>query len=194
MVLIINPIMKTNNNFLKSIVYLALVFFAFSCEKLPEPEPVTQEPVMPPLTHTGANTFGCYIDGELFVANEGASVWSIPAVSGSFDEGTKRLVLQGTRNNNDNLSDYMVILVNNIEEPGNYMFDIKFDHVKGYTQKSEESLVYYHDIGNKGSCTITHLDESNNIISGIFNMILVNPDYDNRSSIIVTDGRFDFRY
>ncbi len=186
--------MKTYNIFLRSIVFVVLIALAFSCEKPLEPEPVSQEPEMPPLTHTGANTFGCYIDGELFVANEGPSVWDIPAVSGSFDEAAKRLVLQGTRNNNDNLSDYLVILVNNIDEPGNYMFDIKFDHVKGYTQKSEESLVYYHDIGNKGSCTITYIDELNNIISGTFNMILVNPEYAVSSSINITEGRFDFRY
>ena len=57
---------------------------AFSCKKDP-PIPEPTEPVMPPLTHQGLNTFGCYIDGELFVANEGESVWSIPPVSGSFN-------------------------------------------------------------------------------------------------------------
>ena len=68
----------------QSLLLLTLAFLAFSCKKDP-PIPEPTEPVMPPLTHQGLNTFGCYIDGELFVANEGESVWSIPPVSGSFN-------------------------------------------------------------------------------------------------------------
>jgi hypothetical protein len=66
-----NPIMKNKRFHFKVLALLPLLAIAFSREKLPEPEPENQEPVMPPLTRKGENTFGCYLDGELFVASKG---------------------------------------------------------------------------------------------------------------------------
>jgi hypothetical protein len=190
----INPIMKCKIVITRFMTIVSLFVLSYSCEKPPEPEPESNEVVMPPLTHTGENTFGCYIDGELFVANEGESIWDISPVSGSFNEETNSLVLQGTRNNSDDLSDYMVLLVADITGPANHTLDINYDHVKGYTQKSGESFIYYHDMGNKGNCTITYFDKTQNIISGTFSMTLINNDYPVRKSIDITEGRFDFQY
>ena len=87
--------MKKNQ--LKKIILLstAFVFLLLSCKKESFTQNEPEEPDLPPLTHTGANTFGCYIDGVPFVANKGGSMWSIPPVSGSFNEETKRLNIQG---------------------------------------------------------------------------------------------------
>ena len=186
--------MKTNNNFLKSILYVTLVLFAFSCEKPPEPEPVSQEPVMPPLTHTGANTFGCYIDGELFVANEGPSVWSIPPVSGSFDEETGVLLLQGTRYDDKEFLDDIAIQVIGVTEIGDYRLYSEGAELKGYVTSGSENCDYYYNMSNYGFVTVTFFDKTNNIISGNFSMELINLDCSEKKEMKITEGRFDFRY
>ena len=78
-----------------TLLIIPLLFFA--CKKDPPIDPEPTEPVMPPLTHQGLNTFGCYIDGELFVANEGPSVVSLDPLTGSFNEGTRYFAIQGRR-------------------------------------------------------------------------------------------------
>ena len=186
--------MKTNNNFLKSIVYLALVLFAFSCEKPPEPEPVSQEPVMPPLTHTGANTFGCYIDGELFVANEGPSVWSIPPVSGSFDEETRELKVQGTKYDGES-REYIYLFSNIDDSAGEYQFETYGGEALGYSGLYNDLCDYYYlDRPDLGRLNILYLNEETNIISGTFNIILSNTNCVESASMQIIDGRFDFRY
>ncbi|MFT5821642.1 MAG: hypothetical protein ACI8ZM_002896 [Crocinitomix sp.] len=88
--------MSFYKSFIRLITMAIVLLLIASCEKPIEAESLPQEPVMPALTHTGANTFGYYIDfasaeataeqcGELFVTNDGESVWSIPAVSSNFD-------------------------------------------------------------------------------------------------------------
>ncbi|WP_027418124.1 hypothetical protein [Crocinitomix catalasitica] len=86
--------MKTLN-----IISFLLLIFAFGCKKDPPVEPKDKyDPnVMPPATHTGENTFGCYINGELFVGGGGTTSWDLPALSGSFDEEDRFLKIQGTR-------------------------------------------------------------------------------------------------
>jgi hypothetical protein len=74
----------------KIFIFTLAILCLTACKKDPPAEPEDPGITMPPATHTGANTFGCYIDGELFVANEGPTNWSIPPVSGSFNEVTPR--------------------------------------------------------------------------------------------------------
>ncbi|MFT5821643.1 MAG: hypothetical protein ACI8ZM_002897 [Crocinitomix sp.] len=197
--------MKTNNKFFKSIIYFTLVVLAFSFEKPPEPDPIPEEPVMPALTHTGANTFGCYIDftsaettgeqgSELFVANEGESVWSIPAISGSFDEDENILLLQGTRYLKGAYLDDIAIQVVDIDDEGDYRMFSEGAELKGYISSGSDNCHYYYDITNYGSLNITFLDKTKNIISGTFSMILINPNCSENEILKITDGRFDFQY
>ncbi|MFT5821644.1 MAG: hypothetical protein ACI8ZM_002898 [Crocinitomix sp.] len=192
--------MKINNKLLKSIVYFTLVMLAFSCEKPPEPEPVPQDPVMPALTNTGANTFGCYIDDELFVANEGPSVWSIPAISGSFDEESRYLVVQGTRYSGNGAAEEVVsddirfrATIN--DNTSSYSYEIFEGGILGYSNLGGGRCDYYYETKpDIGAVTITHLDEVKNVISGTFNIKLYNDECDQNTFMTITEGRFDFRY
>ena len=187
--------MKTNNIFLRSIVSVMLIAFAFSCEKQAEPEPVSQEPEMPLLTHTGANTFGCYIDGELFVANEGPSVWSIPPVSGSFDEETRELKVQGARYLDSDIREFVIVLSHITNGLGDYGFDTYNGGVIGYRNHGGNSCdFYYGDSPGFGILNVIFLDETSNIISGTFSMTLINLNCPEKKEINITEGRFDFRY
>ena len=115
-----------------TLLIIPLLFFA--CKKDP-PIPEPSEPVMPPLTHQGLNTFGCYIDfasagasaeqgGELFVAGGGDSYWDLPPINGSFDEGSKKLIIRATKytKTESDVSEYIDFRVFLTDELGEYNF------------------------------------------------------------------------
>ena len=194
--------MKTN--ILLFILFGGLVLVA--CKKPDE----STEPELPPLTHTGENTFGCYLDfpstgasgeqgDELFVANNGSNMWSIPAVSGSFNETEKLLDIQGrseigTTEDGSTKSHDVRFTVKDLNDVGNFVLDIATDKYLGYMSYHLGRCRYYHDLNNPGTCEITYLDMTKNIIAGRFQMTLINPDCEGDSLLHITDGRFDFKY
>ena len=125
---------------IKSLIVLLGVLVAFACEKDPPP-PDKSTVVMPPLTHQGLNTFGCYINfpsegasgeqgGELFVAGGANDNVDIPALSGQFDENEHYLGLQATRylNNEVDENDNIRIRVSAIKGPGEYEIEMFGDN------------------------------------------------------------------
>jgi len=179
-----------------TLLILPLLFFA--CKKDPPIDPEPTEPVMPPLTHQGLNTFGCYINGELFVANGGWSVWSIPPVSGSYDEIEKRLIIQGRRYNDEETEDREDVMIRSdithAEGVYNYRYNEEYGS-DGYINWVGGCNYYYLDDNpDLGKLTITYLNIEENIISGTFYINLFNPDCDIDTALKITDGRFDFQY
>lgn len=185
----------------KNLIPILLSFlFLVSCKKDPLP-PDPKTIVMPPLTHQGINSFGCYIDGELYVPNKGDSYWDLPPLSGSFNEITRDLGLQSTRyiNFDTGESDDIKIRANITGGVGVYNFRYNEESGSdGYTNWYGERCDYYYreypgfDLGK---LTITHLDETKNIISGTFYINLINQNCETGDTIMhITDGRFDIRY
>lgn len=60
-----NNAMKLQNLILISLFLLSIIFLAASCNK---DESLPPKPELPPFTTKGLNTFGCYINGEPWVA------------------------------------------------------------------------------------------------------------------------------
>ena len=60
--------MKTNQNFVKSLTLCALTLFCMlsgmQCEK---DQNIPEIDKLPPATQTGANTFGCLVDGKALI-------------------------------------------------------------------------------------------------------------------------------
>jgi len=180
-----------------TLLILPLLFFA--CKKDPPIDPEPTEPVMPPLTHQGLNTFGCYINGELFVANEGWSVWSFPPLSGGFDEVDKLINLQGSRYINEETEerDYVIFRAIITSGEGEYNFSYNEEMgSSGYSNWYSDRCNYRYLAGKPdlGKLTITHLNEEENIIAGTFYINLYNPDCEDDTIMKITDGRFDFHY
>jgi len=180
------------------IFLICLLSLFVSCKKDPPAEPEPTEPVMPPATQIGANTFGCYIDGELFVANEGGSVWSIPALSGSYDEVDKDFRLQGSRYINDEAGEYDDVRIRADITAGEGIYNYRYNEMSGsdgYVNWHGGCSYYYlAKSDNLGKLTITYLNEDENIIAGTFYINLINPDCEEDTIMKITEGRFDFRY
>ena len=192
--------MKDIKTFFK-LVLLSVVSLTISCEKPPIP-PDSSVIVMPPLTHQGIGTCGCYINGELFVANKGWTVWDFPPLSGSFNEFDGDLRLQASRYINEETGESDNIRIRADITEGEGVYDYRYNEEDGslcYRNWYGELCDYYYlpDMDDHGKLTITHLDEEKNIISGTFYINLSYKSYhceDGDSLMKITDGRFDFRY
>lgn len=56
---------------MKHILFICLLFFCIACEENKSVDPT----IMPEATTTGANTFGCLVDGWVYVSGR----WGLPA-------------------------------------------------------------------------------------------------------------------
>jgi hypothetical protein len=154
-------------------VLAAYIFFA-ACE-------THDNTKLPPETQTGANTFGCYIDGELFVQSNKRPNFYIPALSAT----------------------YIPIDVSPSEKKGIYIscFDINGKEIYLFFTDTETNSniiideVFYSGVVNFNvpNMYLTKLDTADidGIISGRFAFNLT--DSVNNRTIKFTDGRFDIK-
>jgi hypothetical protein len=190
----------SNALFMKNIFLLFAILFVFlfytGCKKS------SPAKVLPPITQTGANTFACKINGQVWVPYYHCDSYCMGCVEldynihpvYSISMFPLRLSLQAGKS----------------ENPYSGIFSIGPASLRGLTM---EDLSYIYKVGNvfdslgidfitnSGYYTpqydnpdnifqITKLDTTNKIISGIFGFTLYTSPTD---SIIVTDGRFDLK-
>ncbi|MDX1350272.1 MAG: hypothetical protein R3279_08495 [Putridiphycobacter sp.] len=168
----------------------------FSCQKpsevLPPAHPNT---VLPDTTKIGANTFGCYINGELFVAQSNNYNKVIPTYCSYNSISENELRIQGSRLN-DSLRDNIAFKIF-MDEVGEYEMVVIGDSYTGYVNIAFSSTSpcfdFDHDSNNPGKVFITHLDTIKRVISGTFEMDLINEDCV-PNVLHITDGRFDLKY
>jgi hypothetical protein len=185
---------------------LLIVTLLVQCKDEPvtPPKPKKEEPnydSLPPITSEGKNTFGCKVDGKVWIPRvKGHSSQLVPvqisysSVSKSFHAGC--LLWSG-----DTLSQALVIDLGKGQCKGIGKNYISCDANSTYAYFSDGKREYYNckQVGIKDTTsyiTFTRLDTQNPFIySGIFDLTLYS--YDNVKqewlSIRITDGRFDVK-
>ena len=166
------------------------------CLKAPAPNK------LPDATQTGANTFGCMLNGNLWVAQGSRSGFNPgqrpnPNINYDATYNGGALDVSGSIILDDETQSNMVITGSNIGSIGTYSLNkaksgIHFEHTNFVN-----SLVYYNDgyegdMFSGGELTITKLDKVNKIISGTFYITIEKPKLGKK--IVITDGRFDIKY
>jgi hypothetical protein len=156
------------------------------CQKA-DSDPVDQ---LPPATQTGANTFGCLVNGQVWTPKgyDGTSNYTV-----YFDPNYRKGTL--------NISTYRYEVGNSASRQDIILFSDSLKSVGSYslTIQNHQEALYYGARGQcefrqngvhyrRGSLTITRLDLSAGIISGTFAFTLYKPGCD---SVRVTQGRFD---
>lgn len=127
---------------------------------------------LPPATQTGANTFGCLINGKPFVIKNTSYQVAI------YQGGLLQFGAQGmTMKINDPFS-----INNQIDLTGKARYIVNPDEVSCYYD-------FEHCFG--GNVKFTRIDQVNHIISGTFEFSTVNDDCE---TIHITNGRFDLQY
>ncbi len=150
----------------------------------------TPEEQLPPATQTGANTFGCLVNGQVWKpsGNNGTSNYSVN-YDPSYRKGTLNVATY--RYTGEGADDYQIIgfFSDSLSSVGVYPLTIIghqeasfIDHVSSCEFRSRGS--HY----RRGVLTITRLDRQAGIVSGTFWFTLYKPGCD---SVRVTQGRFD---
>jgi hypothetical protein len=157
----------------------------------------TTEPTdqLPPATQTGANTFGCLVNGKVFTPS---------GFNGNGNANPKKTYDIGI-NGLPYLSIDSYIYVDNISKGnifisfaslnsiGGYPYPNKFDFLIGWSSILGNCTTVAFDttIKKSGVGIITRLDIPNRIISGTFDCKFKTLQCD---TVFITDGRFDIKF
>lgn len=173
-------------NLLYSLLLLALITQVSSCNLF---ESVSKKEELPPITQEGKNTFGCLVNGKVWLpkgydgtANINLS-YDPNFAGGSFN-------LSAYRIDSDRKQD-ILIGSDSLKVVGNFNFNSK-----------DSPLALFFDTGTKcsynepndylqGKLQIRRLDVTNRIIAGTFHFTAYKQNCD---SIKVTQGRFDKKF
>lgn len=162
---------------------------------------------LPPETQTGANTFGCIINNQVFYPRDGTSslfnpsgkglkMWGDPSGNQEFNE------LEISNFQDAKPTNSMVIHLHGLNQIGigeyfwkNSNFQSSIDGLMQnyvYAKIYDESVNgwrYYGSYENSGKVTITKYSNNNTIVSGNFSGKL--RLYNGTEEIDILDGRFD---
>ncbi|MCW3073455.1 MAG: hypothetical protein JWP69_524 [Flaviaesturariibacter sp.] len=170
---------------------LFLLLTAMSCKKNK-----VAEDQLPPITQTGANTFGCLINGNVYIA-KGYNGTGTPNPKIQFDiglNGLPYLSIDAKQLNKEHISEGQVfVAIANISGTGTYTYPSSFNFSVGWNKYIANCgmLAFDTTIKQWGEANITKYDLTNHIISGTFNFKYKTQTCD---TIRVTDGRFDFKF
>ena len=160
-----------------SLPILCLVFFC-ACAK-------NNGVQLPPITHLGLNTFGCKVDGAIWVPNNQILPGIVAHVGPSMLPLSFNSILSGTGADGYTSSFYFYPQFGGVNGVGNYFDSLSIsysDGLNGGVNNRFDPNDYFQ---------ITYLDTIKRIISGIFSFTLYNGPTD---SVSITDGRFDFSF
>ncbi|PQJ31284.1 hypothetical protein BST92_04805 [Nonlabens arenilitoris] len=167
-----------------------LLLCTISCENDDSPECQGID-CLPPITQTGAGTFGCLVNGEPYFAFGGVNA-QYQLVNGSYN------LLIGFDRDVGFPESISIIGNGQINENGQYILgdptnEILFGNI--VFSYNEQSLEFNENTTSNlhlGTTTITKLDETNQIISGTFEFEILN--LENNQVYQITEGRFDSFY
>jgi hypothetical protein len=196
--------MKRNSLIIISAFLLSILFISSSCKKTKtDMEPVASSEQLPAITQTGANTFGCLINGN---------VWLPKGYDGSFSNS--RINIDPTFIDGD-----LTIRVYRIIDGVNYSITLASDSIKNVGNyliksnsraffvlgkyKSDLSIEYCsvyssnYNTNNpfniNGFIKVTRYDLVNKIFSGEFEVTFNNTACGLGDPVKITSGRFDYK-
>lgn len=169
---------------------LCFLLLSNSCSKS------KSEDKLPPTTQTGANTFGCLIDGKVWIPTGGGIGSGINATRGGFfqDAAGKLNIYIAANSYNDGVEIYL----KHITSTGTFYLNsntgvkpnVIFPESYGvYFIDGQEE--YVTDFTHTGTVNISYADTTKGIVAGTFEMQL----YQKTSGkvINVTQGKFDYK-
>ena len=177
------------------IILLAPLFLVNCNDPVIEPK---EEPKLPPITHTGAGTFGCYIDDALFLPDPGSYTYWYARSTGELRLSMKSFA------DYYGLGTYAWVVLNcdtGVFGEGIYPFDttdILSKQNSWTTVRIDKGSHKNYRTGFKASgyLNVTHFNDTGNslVISGEFEIYVrrvLNPMMD---SLHLTQGRFDIKF
>jgi hypothetical protein len=176
------------------LIFLALILLSLTaCKKdkhingTGTPPPQQQ---LPPITTEGKNTFGCLVNGEIWLPEiTPYQMFQYPLVSSYENNG---FYLRANKKINDEIFQSVEIIINNFYSEQLYYLNSNslFENMGGFSDVKKNCL-YITDSTQVGTVEILKLDIPNKIIAGTFEMKLWKNGCD---TVNITDGRFDVKF
>lgn len=181
----------------RMLTFLSMTFIIASCKKHIV-KPQDQLSLLPPTTQTGANTFGCLINGQAFVPKnlsilEGARLQCNYILTG----GGHYFTVGCANENSDGSVTDVILYTDSLTVSQGQTLTLSDFNKQGmasgsYAIGSAANIPnYYTNNSHGGQLYISHLDSIKQIISGTFYFKAINSKGD---TINVTNGRFDMQY
>jgi hypothetical protein len=177
-----------------SFIFCLLIFFTFNtCKKDDNKTPVEQ---LPPETQTGANTFGCLVDGQVFIPKGDPFGGPIKKAQYQFVNGGYYLVISGSKTTSEGVSGVDIFSDSTLQLSVG-IFNLSTYNANGKYSGAFVKIVnatinqYRTNEINLGQLIITKFDEANQIISGTFWFDAKNV---NGEIMQIREGRFDMPY
>jgi hypothetical protein len=170
------------------IISCLTILMAAGCKKNKPVKPKTELEKLPPITQTGANTFGCLINGKAWIPkdNYGQASFKLDA-DPTFEDGA--FGVSAIKYYDSGKFESISFGSDSCKAPGDYFLN-KPRNRAGFADVGKPLVLISND--NETTCVgvliISRYDLQNRVFSGTFEFTLYNEVGD---TIIITDGRFD---
>ena len=176
-------------NLIITLSLISLLFLASSCPKNNGSNPSNSNPQLPAATQTGANTYGCLLNGEVWIPGGEPGPFQVYGFIAQYYLGN--FTLSAAKKNDTTPLTGIYWDHTNVYHTGTYYFN--------GNQATSATFSIYGEYGStttnadslKNNVTITRFDTVNSVISGTFNLFFTQQGKD---TMRITDGRFDVKY
>jgi hypothetical protein len=153
----------------------------------------TEEAQLPPETTTGAMTFGCKVNGKVFVPKDGRGKPGlfVQYVNLGTGPGGGWFLNISAINWMPSTPEGVNINTDSLIVSEGVTYSLKY-RKKGFVGAFYENGPQYDAKDNSGELKVKKFDNVNRIISGTF--FFTGTDNSNGQTVSITDGRFDIRY
>lgn len=176
---------------MKKVYFLPLFILLLSFSQCKKNPPVSNEPSLPDITTSGANTFGCLVNDELFLPYKNTFNIYLKTIDVSYYPGTGLLNITGNQISQDRYILKSVSLsANSVFGQNTYPLYQAF-YSDADIMSCNPAGHFNLDSTLDNTLVITKFDTQNRIISGLFNFTTSSgdcPPYE------ITEGRFDVQY
>jgi hypothetical protein len=188
------------------LVLISISIISFQCGK----DSADQSTLLPPITTTGANTFGCLVDGLVMRPRDGAPTVAAPyphkGIEPVFGSDKKSVDLNFYDEKDKAPAPFFLgihLIDTNYIQPREYKWqqtsysagyaDHWVHHVYGSFYDSEtKDYAWFGSYDSSGTTIVTGMDTINHIISGTFSGKLRKRD--GTKEITISNGRFDINW
>jgi hypothetical protein len=192
------------NKWILSLGVLGMLTMGLQCKKDPPLDPdagLTELEKLDkyvPITSEGKYTFGCLVNGKLWLPEvKCSSVFNCdPEVFGDYGYSSKNILVQGRyKVPNDGINETIYFEINGYEFLNDTIIlsshEDSMKNFGAYFMYLPNQKGYYTDSINKGSVIISRLDTINGIVSGEFSFEGVSKSGE---KVSITEGRFDVTF
>ncbi|WP_445736420.1 hypothetical protein [Mariniflexile sp.] len=168
---------------LTTLLIYSLMLMAFTnCKS--DDDNLTPLELLPPITQTGENTFGCLVNGKAKIPNNTSNMSAIYQGGG--------IQISGEIITNEVIESILIIVLDPFEVKQNYsLTNLPNQKANFLISSNQNRCLYDFDNTFEGSINFSKIDKTNYIISGSFEF---STKKDGCPDIKITNGRFDMKY